>query len=239
MGRIFLWLLGLVLALCVPATAQTTFYSDLGPTANVYNCCSGWTVDAGEYYFVAANEFTSLASGNISQIDLGVGYVAGPNSFFAALYTDNNGLPGTEIAQWNNLSSSQQYGGCCGLVTITGISGVTLASGSSYFIILGPTNEFSTTWEMWNWNNQGVNGLDLYANMGCQNGSGNGCDWISRGTGYPLGAFDVIGGSGQSVPEPPSVLLLGTGLAGALGSIRRKLIPAISLIAIAKNVFQV
>ena len=206
----------LTVALCVPTIAQTAFFSDLGPPGNVYNCCSGWTVGANfEEYFVAANEFTSLASGSISQIDLGVGYVTGPNSFFAALYTDNNGLPGVEIAQWNNLSSSQQYGGCCGLVTITGISGVTLTSGTSYFMILGPMNENSTTWEEWNWNNQGVNGLDLYANMGCQNGSGNGCDWTSNGTGNPLGAFDVIGSSGQSVPEPSSVLLLGSGSAGA------------------------
>lgn len=217
-------LLVLALLVSLPTMAQTTFFSDLGTGSNVYQCCDGWTVTGGpEEYFVAANEFTSQASGSISQIDLGVGYVTGPNSFFAALYTDNNGLPGTEIAQWNNLSSSQQYGGCCVLVTISGISGVTLTSGTAYFMILGPTSPGSSTWETWNWNNQGVNGLDLYAYMGCQHGSGNGCQWISNGTGNPLGAFDVIGSSGQSIPEPSSLLLMGTGLAAAFGSIRRKL----------------
>src|SRR5215472_6838143 len=126
----------LTFLLRVPAIAQTTFFSDLGPTGNAYNCCLGWIVTGGpEYYYTEANEFTSLASGSISQIDMAVGYVAGPNSFFAALYTDHNGLPGTEIAQWNNLSSSQQFGGCCGLVTITGISGVTLTAGTSHFMI--------------------------------------------------------------------------------------------------------
>ena len=54
--------------------------------------------------FTAANTFTSLLTGSVSQIDLGVGFVTGVNSFYAAIWTDNGGLPGTELGQWNNLS---------------------------------------------------------------------------------------------------------------------------------------
>ena len=67
-------LLALALCISLPALAQIDLYNNLGSGGSVYQCCSGWTVSGtagtGGTSFTSANEFTAMASGNISQIDM-------------------------------------------------------------------------------------------------------------------------------------------------------------------------
>lgn len=220
MNRKLAWSLCIVaLALCSLSAMADTLFTDLGPPGNVYNCCTGWTVSGTGTIgtsFTAANLFTVSGSGNfnVSQIDIGIGNVVSPNTFNASVWTDNNGLPGTQLAFFGNLTTNEIFGNCCGMTTISGISGLSLAGGQSYFLVIGPVNINDASWNAWNWNNQGVIGQDLFSNDGGQS-------WVDNGQ-QTLGAFDILGSQGQ-VPEPASLFLLGSGLVGALGTLRRKL----------------
>ena len=170
-----------------PLTVSTsTYFTDLGTGADVYNCCSGWQVsgngaDGGS--FVSASQFTAATTGEVSRIEIGIGHLSGPNSFYAALYTDNGGVPGDRLADWTNLTSGLDFRLCCGVVSIPDV-GIALTQGSSYFLVLGPMDINGSTTMGWNQNSQSVTGPELYSKDG-------GLTWNSNGE-QELGAFDVL-----------------------------------------------
>ena len=183
-------------------------FTDLGSGNQVYQCCQGWTVSGLGTLgtsFTAANQFTATASGDVTQIDVAVGYVAGVNSFYVALYTDNAGMPGNLLGEWTDLTSGINFPGCCGLVTIPGITGVTLTAGESLFLVLGPNDLNDSSFLYWNLNNQSVTGLDLYSTDG-------GNTWNQNVNGTPTGTVAFSNGN-NPIPECPQPVTISGGVA--------------------------
>ena len=98
-----------VLVMCgcgLPAMAGTVLFSDLGTNGTIYTTNGGNVVDGSAagltpFSLATADLFTVSGTGSfsVSEIDLAVAVFGGSNNTFtASIWTDNAGLPGSQVA---------------------------------------------------------------------------------------------------------------------------------------------
>ena len=203
----------LALAVCciisIPAAADT-IYNNFN-TGDTYDGRAGWGVsgpDGPNKQVTNAEEFTADASALVTQIDLGVSLLEGDGTATAALYTvDGNGLPGTLLGSWG-FTAHQNFGDCCAVESISINGGPLLTQGTDYFMVLSAAG---ANVDVWNDNTTGAHGRVLISRD-------DGNTWDDVGDTI-LGTFRV---EGTAVPEPGTLVMMGSGVLAAAAGLRRK-----------------
>jgi hypothetical protein len=189
-----------VLALGAPAQAATTIFSDFGP-GMTFDTGAQWAVQGRNPGITSASAFTSGGVFDVSQIDVALASST-DSTVIVSLRTDVGGVPGLGHRWTVPVPAGSS------IVTVTGITGVHLNAGDSYFVGVAPGDR--SFYGGWWLNDQG------YLS-----------DFAQNHQPYPMqtaGAFDVLGGPTVAVPEPGAwtMLILGLFGSGALLRGRRR-----------------
>ena len=152
----------------------------------VYFCCYGFDIAGPDsalgFQAWTAIAFTPKKSGDITEIEAGIGYLEGDNTINFGIWNDSGGVPGSEIAG-GDLTVSQTIGQCCALVTFK--KKVPVAAGTKYWIV-GSTDANNTT-AFSSWLANSTNVVDPSTEA-----SNDGTGWVA-GPGVPALNVTVYG----------------------------------------------
>jgi hypothetical protein len=104
-----------------------------------YIAWSGGTICGKEYCgqtTTQAVQFTiGATTSEVKGIKVALSYVAGTDTATVALYSDDSGVPGAELAGKHVAASEQTFGGCCAITSIS-FAAVTLQPNTPYWIVV-------------------------------------------------------------------------------------------------------
>ena len=206
----------LCLLMIGPTFAQVLY--DNGP---IIGDIDAWTINFG---FIVSDTFTLTNDASMTGFAFGAREFPGDrvNSVdWSVTSAENSGtVYGSGTASGNNITdkflSTNAFGYDIDLITVTGL-GVGLQGETTYWLNLQNAKVPSGDPVFWE-ENSGVG-------CGGDNGKGGGCPSQASentlGT-IPSEAFTINGGGTGTVPEPSSILLLGSAALGFAGMVRRR-----------------
>ncbi len=207
---LLMFVASIMLVAFASAGATDVLYTTLGPNGE-YDSASGYFVDGSNYFNqVLAMPFTPSQSENLSDAVLALGNYAGSNSpVNVYLESDNGGVPGSVLATLTQQGSIPPFSSGGGLVQFNCAGCGQVSAGTQYWIVAleGDPN----TEQAWMFAYQDQQGSAAFNQLGSATGPWNQFNSTISG-------FRVDG----AVPEPGTLVMLGSGIVAAAAGLRRK-----------------
>ena len=200
----------LVLFIASDARADTVVFSNFGP-GMTFNTNTGITIDGGNLFRVTipAVAFTPSESVTFSSALVAIGHSDGPNILQVLLMTSGGGLPANVIESFTLTDLPEFASG--EIVVINSALRPVLTSGIQYWLVAVPTDP--DTLMAWNFS---LNDFSTPSVFSIGNITG---PWFPLS---PLQARPVFQINGEPVPEPATLLMLGSGLAAVGAAVRKR-----------------
>lgn len=171
-----------------PDAGLVTIYSNLGTGDNVYNGISGTGILG---HFVPGqplpewigNSFVASEDRLVTELQVGVTYVSGPEELVLTLQADDNGLPGEILAIWHS-TMLPDFGTCCQLQKAKSSTGIPITKGQTYWVVVRTKLKNMGTWDVWN--------NDFDDSVQGPTAVNHGHGWVDGGI-QVQGAFGVFG----------------------------------------------